>query len=126
MNQKALQILEFDKVIQLLAKQATSSAGREKCLALLPSSDPEEIRQAQQDGTKDWGQGKETVQDKKGQEHGVFVPIPHALPQEAADPAPAFWPVRAFYSAHTPQTPSIRQVGKPWSFSPGRTRGAYA
>ncbi len=49
MNQKALQILEFDKIIQLLAKQATSSAGREKCLALLPSSDPEEIRQAQQE-----------------------------------------------------------------------------
>lgn len=49
MNQKALQILEFDKIIQLLAKQSTSSAGREKCLALLPSSDPEEIRQAQQE-----------------------------------------------------------------------------
>ena len=49
MNQKVLQILEFDKIIQLLAKQATSDAGRRKCLALLPSSNPEEIRQAQQE-----------------------------------------------------------------------------
>lgn len=49
MNQKVLQILEFDKIIQLLAKQATSNAGREKCLALMPSSDPDQIRQTQQE-----------------------------------------------------------------------------
>ena len=32
MNQKALKVLEYDKIIQLLAEQATSDAGKKRCL----------------------------------------------------------------------------------------------
>lgn len=49
MNQKALKILEYDKIIQLLTEQATSEAGRLRCQQLLPMTDPEEIRQAQRE-----------------------------------------------------------------------------
>ncbi|MCD8152917.1 MAG: endonuclease MutS2 [Clostridiales bacterium] len=47
MNQKVLHTLEYDKIISLLADQATSDAGRELCLNLRPMTDPDRIAQAQ-------------------------------------------------------------------------------
>lgn len=47
MNQKALKVLEYDKIIQLLAEQATSDAGKERCLELVPMTDMQLITDAQ-------------------------------------------------------------------------------
>ena len=49
MNQKALRVLEYDKVIALLMEQATSDSGRELCKNLLPITDREQIEQAQRE-----------------------------------------------------------------------------
>ena len=49
MNQKALRVLEYDKVIALLMEQATSDSGRELCENLLPITDREQIEQAQRE-----------------------------------------------------------------------------
>ncbi|MDO4296800.1 MAG: endonuclease MutS2 [bacterium] len=51
MNQKALKTLEYHKIIHQLAEYASSPLGRELCLALVPSSNLEEIRQWQQETT---------------------------------------------------------------------------
>ncbi|MDO4325049.1 MAG: endonuclease MutS2 [bacterium] len=51
MNQKALKTLEYDKIIHQLAEYASSPLGKELCLALVPSSDIEEIRHMQQETT---------------------------------------------------------------------------
>ena len=47
MNQKALKLLEYDKIIQLLAEQATSDAGKKRCLELVPMTDKQLITDAQ-------------------------------------------------------------------------------
>ena len=47
MNQKALKVLEYDKIIQLLADQATSDAGKKRCLELVPMTDKQLITDAQ-------------------------------------------------------------------------------
>lgn len=47
MNQKALRILEFDKIRQQLTDCATSDPGREKCRSLFPSTELEEIQKMQ-------------------------------------------------------------------------------
>lgn len=47
MNQKALKILEYDKIIDLLTNKATCDLGRARCLSLTPMHDLEEIRTAQ-------------------------------------------------------------------------------
>ncbi len=47
MNQKVLRVLEYDKIIALLADQATSEAGRALCRNLRPMSDCERILTAQ-------------------------------------------------------------------------------
>ena len=47
MNQKALTILEFDKIIRLLTDRATSAPGKELCSALLPQTDLAQIEAAQ-------------------------------------------------------------------------------
>lgn len=49
MNQKALQILEYDKIIRQLEEYASSPLGKALCRALLPSSDLEQIQQEQQE-----------------------------------------------------------------------------
>ncbi len=49
MNNKALHILEFDKIIQKLTEQATSESGRCMCRQLEPMTDLTSIRQAQQE-----------------------------------------------------------------------------
>ncbi|MCD8365423.1 MAG: endonuclease MutS2, partial [Clostridiales bacterium] len=47
MNQKVLQVLEYNKIIDLLADQATSDSGKDLCLNLRPMSDYEKIVRAQ-------------------------------------------------------------------------------
>ena len=49
MNQKAFHILEYDKIIDQLTGQATSPAGKARCRELVPMTDIEQIRQAQQE-----------------------------------------------------------------------------
>lgn len=49
MNEKALHILEYDKIINKLADLASSPAGRELCLRLLPSESPAEINRMQEE-----------------------------------------------------------------------------
>ncbi len=52
MNDKALRVLEYDKIIALLADQATSEGGRALCERLRPLSDLDRIEALQQE-TKD-------------------------------------------------------------------------
>ena len=52
MNEKALQTLEFHKIINRLTEHATSEPGRKKCQSLKPMTDLEQIEQAQLE-TKD-------------------------------------------------------------------------
>lgn len=47
MEQKTLRKLEFDKIIELLVDEASSSAGKNTCHGLLPMTDPEQIETAQ-------------------------------------------------------------------------------
>ena len=47
MNEKALHILEFDKITDLLTSRATSEAGRELCRSLTPMTDTGAIDAAQ-------------------------------------------------------------------------------
>ena len=47
MNQKALKVLEYDKIIELLVEKATCDLGRSQCEALAPMHDLKEIRTAQ-------------------------------------------------------------------------------
>lgn len=49
MNQKVLKTLEYDKIIRQLEEYAASQPGKELCRSLLPASNLEEIRQAQQE-----------------------------------------------------------------------------
>ncbi len=51
MNEKALKVLEYHKIIQRLADMAGSQPGKERCLALVPSNDLSEIRRMQQETT---------------------------------------------------------------------------
>ncbi len=52
MNQKVLKTLEYDKIIQILTDKADSEPGKKLCRELVPSTDLNEIRQAQKE-TKD-------------------------------------------------------------------------
>ena len=49
MNEKALRILEYTKIIDLLIEQAASDMGKELCRQLLPMTDLEAIRTAQRE-----------------------------------------------------------------------------
>ena len=51
MNERALRVLEYDKIRKKLASHATSGPGRQKCMDLEPSSDIGEIRRLQQETT---------------------------------------------------------------------------
>jgi len=48
MNKKVLEVLEYEKVIDHLAKEATSIPGKDMCQKLLPSIDIEEIKKSQE------------------------------------------------------------------------------
>lgn len=47
MNEKALRILEYDKIIDMLTQKATSAPGKELCKILKPMTDPAKIEEAQ-------------------------------------------------------------------------------
>ena len=47
MNQKVLSVLEYNKIIDMLASYASSSLGKEKCMRLVPVSDIDVINSAQ-------------------------------------------------------------------------------
>ncbi len=47
MNERALRILEYDKIIRLLVEHATSPLGKRECEALIPMTDVDKINQAQ-------------------------------------------------------------------------------
>lgn len=47
MNKKVLEVLEYNKIIEMLVEKATSNPGRELCRELLPSIHLDEINQAQ-------------------------------------------------------------------------------
>ncbi len=49
MNKKGLQILEYYKIISMLAEKASSEPGKALCEKLYPSTDLEEIEEAQQE-----------------------------------------------------------------------------
>ena len=46
MNKKTLKVLEYNKVIEIVANFAYSDMGKEKILSLVPMSDIEEIEEA--------------------------------------------------------------------------------
>lgn len=48
MNEKALRILEYHKIINLLTEKASSEPGKELCQKLTPMIDIKEIEEAQQ------------------------------------------------------------------------------
>lgn len=43
MNEKALRVLEYSKIIEMLTEHATTSLGKAQCAALVPSDDRDEI-----------------------------------------------------------------------------------
>ena len=47
MNEKALRVLEYPKIIEMLTEQAASAPGKEKCRQLTPSSDMAEVTRMQ-------------------------------------------------------------------------------
>lgn len=49
MNEKALKTLEYNKIIEMLAQEASSELGRRLCRSLKPMSSLEDIRRAQQE-----------------------------------------------------------------------------
>ncbi len=51
MNSKALQVLEYPKIIRHLTDFAASEPGKEKCRALMPTDDINEIRRLQRETT---------------------------------------------------------------------------
>lgn len=51
MNNKVLHTLEYDKIVEILAKHASSEAGARKCRELLPMNDIESIKTAQMQTT---------------------------------------------------------------------------
>ena len=51
MNQKALKTLEYNKIIDQLTEYASSFLGKEMCRSLVPSTNYDEIIQAQQETT---------------------------------------------------------------------------
>ena len=49
MNEKALRVLEYPKIIEMLTEQAASAPGKEKCRQLIPSSDLAEVIRMQRE-----------------------------------------------------------------------------
>ncbi|HHV54914.1 MAG TPA: endonuclease MutS2 [Firmicutes bacterium] len=61
MNDNTLRVLEWQKVREMLAARAAWSGGKELALALVPSSDRDEVREALEETAEAWGwlnQGK--------------------------------------------------------------------
>lgn len=52
MNERPLKVLEFDKIITLLASHASSAPGKDLCMSLVPMDDLYEITSAQKETTE--------------------------------------------------------------------------
>ena len=61
MNEKALRILEYHKIINLLVDKATSEPGKDVCRNLLPMTDIKEIEEAQMKKQKRRSAGKRNL-----------------------------------------------------------------
>ncbi|MCH1984380.1 endonuclease MutS2 [Ruminococcus sp. OA3] len=90
MNSKALQTLEYYKIIQKLASYASSPMGKVRCESLLPSTDLSEIRSLQQQthdalsrlfkkGSTSFGNAKDLRASLKRLEIGSSLSIPELL-----------------------------------------------
>ena len=87
MNSKALQTLEYYKIIQKLTTYASSPMGKTRCESLLPSTDLSEIRSLQQQthdalsrlfkkGSISFGNAKDIRASLKRLEIGSSLSIP--------------------------------------------------
>ena len=90
MNDKSLRVLEFHKIIELLAEHATSEPGRKMCLALRPSVVLSTIEQSQTEtedavsrllrrGSTNFGSNKNLGFSLKSLEVGSTLSIPELL-----------------------------------------------
>lgn len=90
MNKKALRILEFNKIIDRLTDHATSAPGKKLAAALVPMTDPEEIRAAQtqtadalgrlfRKGSTSFGSNKDLGMSLKSLEVGSVLSIAELL-----------------------------------------------
>lgn len=90
MNKKALRILEFNKIIDRLTDHATSAPGKKLAAALVPMTDPEEIRAAQTQtadalgrlfrrGSTSFGSNKDLGMSLKSLEVGSVLSIAELL-----------------------------------------------
>ena len=75
MNEKVLHTLEYDKIVELLAKQAGSEAGAQMCRRLLPMNDVEQIRTAQLQTTD----AVNRLRKKQGPSFGQLIDIRPAV-----------------------------------------------
>lgn len=90
MNKKSLRILEFNKIIDRLTEHATSAPGKKLAAALVPMTDPEEIRAAQtqtadalsrlfRKGSTSFGSNKDLGMSLKSLEVGSVLSIAELL-----------------------------------------------
>ncbi len=90
MNNKALQTLEYDKIIQKLVSYASSPMGKARCESLLPSTDLSEIKHLQRQthdalnrlfkkGSISFGNAKDIRASLKRLEIGSTLGIPELL-----------------------------------------------
>lgn len=90
MNKKSLRILEFNKIIDRLTEHATSAPGKKLAAALVPMTDPEEIRAAQTQtadalgrlfrrGSTSFGSNKDLGMSLKSLEVGSVLSIAELL-----------------------------------------------
>ena len=49
--EKSIRILELPRVLERLAEQAATQEGKERCMALRPLTDPDDVRRAQAETT---------------------------------------------------------------------------
>ena len=90
MNKKVLRILEYNKIIHMLAEKANSDPGRRLCLELKPSTDLSAINEAQgqtadaltrlfQKGSTSFGGNKDLGYTLKSLGVGASLSIPELL-----------------------------------------------
>lgn len=90
MNNKALKVLEYNKIIERLTDKATSEPGRKLCRELLPMTDLEEIEHAQKEtsdalsrlfkkGSTSFGGNKDLGWCIKSLEVGIALSAPELL-----------------------------------------------
>ena len=90
MNEKVLQVLEYNKIIQMLENKASSPLGKEKCLNLKPITNLAEIETAQKEtaaafsriikkGSTSFGNNKDMGFSLKSLEIGSILSVTELL-----------------------------------------------